>query len=287
MPQGLRERARPGRLIIKGKVFMSSSLCDYLPSDAELKHVERFIASLSAPVLEYWPAGISGGRRKLEVFTKSDGSKVSSGDLFVHAELEGELHARFPRDVIVSEEGKEEFPALENQRAWVIDPIDGTSYFISGSQDFAILVALVVSGVPIVSWLSFPALGIMIHACVERGVWWNGTRIEIPRAGEFDPRRIHVRKIKPPPGLEHAITAVAYVSVVEKLCRGEIDGAIFGEPGYPWDLAAPLLAFTASGLTVSDMTGAELRFCKRDQRSAMVVAAPSIHGKLIDTLAMR
>ncbi|MFF5054712.1 inositol monophosphatase family protein [Micromonospora sp. NPDC000663] len=58
---------------------------------------------------------------------KADGTEVTEADLAVEALIRGELADRFPADGIYGEETGA--TAGTSGRRWVIDPIDGTTYF--------------------------------------------------------------------------------------------------------------------------------------------------------------
>jgi myo-inositol-1(or 4)-monophosphatase len=78
------------------------------------------------------------------------------------ADREAELHLRkvimetYPAHGILGEEFPEHNPDAEYK--WVLDPIDGTKSFISGTELFGTLIALLHKGQPIISAINFPAL---------------------------------------------------------------------------------------------------------------------------------
>lgn len=69
-------------------------------------------------------------RKKLNINLKGDKSPVTAADIQIEKEAREILAANFPDHAILGEE----FGAgdLSNEHVWVIDPIDGTSSFISG-----------------------------------------------------------------------------------------------------------------------------------------------------------
>ncbi len=75
-----------------------------------------------------------------KVMYKADNSKVSSADIAVSQFIGEKLQQEFPQIPIICEEGK--LRVAENI-FWLIDPIDGTSGFIDGNNEFAINIALV------------------------------------------------------------------------------------------------------------------------------------------------
>ncbi|MGH9207026.1 MAG: inositol monophosphatase family protein, partial [Acidimicrobiales bacterium] len=74
----------------------------------------------------------------------------SEGDRRSHELIVSELSAMFPGDAILSEEGVDNSDRIRSDRVWVVDPLDGTREFGEGRADFAVHVALVEAGVPVV-----------------------------------------------------------------------------------------------------------------------------------------
>ena len=68
-------------------------------------------------------------RRPLNVRLKPDGSKVTDADLAVEACLLHALACDRPGDAVLSEERGQVGQA---ERTWILDPIDGTSFFAEG-----------------------------------------------------------------------------------------------------------------------------------------------------------
>lgn len=85
---------------------------------------------------------------------KSDDSEVTSADIAVSKFLNQKLSQEFPQIPIICEEG--ELREFSGEIFWLIDPIDGTSSFIKGSEEFAINIALIKNGKPIFGLLYAP-----------------------------------------------------------------------------------------------------------------------------------
>jgi myo-inositol-1(or 4)-monophosphatase len=108
-------------------------------------------------------------RRRIEVDDKSGGAyfdPVTVADREVEEFLRGELRSRFPGYGIVGEEHADE--AVDAERCWVIDPIDGTRAFISGMPAWGILLGLTESAEPVVGTMHQPYIGETF--CGGRGV---------------------------------------------------------------------------------------------------------------------
>lgn len=80
-------------------------------------------------------------KKNFSVTRKPDGSKVTSADIAVSEFLREKLSQEFPQIAIICEEG--DLRHISSDSFFVIDPIDGTSSFVSGSVEFAINIAVV------------------------------------------------------------------------------------------------------------------------------------------------
>src|SRR3546814_7351651 len=88
---------------------------------------------------------------------KADESPVTVADRETEAKLRALITSRFPGHGILGEEYGGE--RLEQDIVWVVDPIDGTKSFISGSPLFGMLVAVLQAGRPVAGVIRMPALG--------------------------------------------------------------------------------------------------------------------------------
>lgn len=91
----------------------------------------------------------------LKIKSKIDNSLVSEADVETSEFISNGLRSNFPEIKIICEEG-------DNRDAgdlfWLIDPIDGTSEFIKGSEEFTINIALIKNHKPIFGIIYAPAL---------------------------------------------------------------------------------------------------------------------------------
>lgn len=95
---------------------------------------------------------------------KSDNSPLTKADAASHNEIKRLLGSTgLP---ILSEEGKE-IPYGERKNwihFWLVDPLDGTKEFISRNGEFAINIALIAEGRPVLGVICVPVSGEIFHA---------------------------------------------------------------------------------------------------------------------------
>lgn len=96
-------------------------------------------------------------RTALDIVTKSDESPVTIADREAEAAMRAILASQAADHGILGEEhGRER---LDAEYVWVIDPIDGTKSFITGSPLWGTLVALLRHGRPVLGLIDMPVLG--------------------------------------------------------------------------------------------------------------------------------
>jgi len=96
-------------------------------------------------------------RTPLDVIVKDDESPVTVADREVEAALRALIGAAFPDHGILGEEqGRTNMDA---EYVWVVDPIDGTKSFITGSPLWGCLIALLHRGRPVLGMIDIPCTG--------------------------------------------------------------------------------------------------------------------------------
>lgn len=118
--------------------------------------------------------GFFGG--EFEVRRKADRTPVTEADLQIEAMIRERLSARFPKDAIL---GEEEGESGYGDRAWIVDPIDGTKNFADGIQIWGTLIGLAVEGRAVVGVASAPALGERYEAAQGSGARLNNIPIHV------------------------------------------------------------------------------------------------------------
>ncbi len=121
-------------------------------------------------------------RTSLAAETKGDLSPVTEADRAAEAAMRRILAEAFPEDGILGEEYGAEGEG--RARLWVIDPLDGTRAFITGRPLFAVLIALLEEGSPVLGLIAQPVLGEL-----WLGVRGQGLSFTSPLGGRAGTRR--------------------------------------------------------------------------------------------------
>jgi histidinol-phosphatase len=122
-----------------------------------------------------WQAGrltLAHYQTDVTVEHKPDRSAVTVADREGEKLLRRLIEARFPDHAVVGEElGGDDRDAVHR---WIVDPIDGTNSFVRGVPFYGVLVALEISGEPVVGVAYFPGVDEMVSAARGLGCRWNG-----------------------------------------------------------------------------------------------------------------
>jgi histidinol-phosphatase len=155
------------------------------------------------------------GALDLQVDTKPDLTPVSDADRTVEQALRAELASERPEDAVLGEE----FGATElsdNDRRWIIDPIDATKNFVRGVPVWATLIALTDADRVVAGVVSAPALGHRWWAARGLGSWTS-------RAGAI-PKRNSVSKVD-----DLADASLSYSGVADWGSRRGVFEGLLGE----------------------------------------------------------
>jgi 3'(2'), 5'-bisphosphate nucleotidase len=133
----------------------------------ELIHpVLELVRTAGQATLPYWQADVA-------VKTKADESPITAADMAAHHILAAGL-ARLDTSIPVLSEEDCDIPLLQRQqwtRWWLVDPLDGTKEFISGSAEYTVNVALIEQGRVVFGVVGVPVTGNMYYGGAEFGAF--------------------------------------------------------------------------------------------------------------------
>lgn len=135
-----------------------------LPADA----LDRLTAVLDTAAAQ--ALGFFTRIAERQVETKAPGDHVSDADRAVEVSLRTALGAAFPGCSILGEE----FGGEPGDRFWAIDPIDGTSNFLSGLPFWTISLGLMDRGQPVLGGIIAPAMGLAAVGGTGQGLRVTG-----------------------------------------------------------------------------------------------------------------
>ena len=186
-------------------------------------------------------------------------------------------------------------------QAWVLDPIDGTLNYVSTHRDWAISLALVDDGVPVLAALADPVAGRLYTAIRGRGAWIEPLTGEAVGCDGVASKALEPVKDLPlsegmviahyqltqHAGIGRAIEGSrgmrCYGAAALEMAEVAAGGAVvYAQPLLqPWDVAAGALLCTETGVVLTRMDGSAF-----DVRRAgsLLVGSPAAHAEVLEYL---
>ena len=205
---------------------------------------------------------------------KSDGSPVSACDLAVERSLIEFLRHYRPNDGILSEESGE---VALGERRWLLDPIDGTSQFVSGGAEWGTHVALEIGAQMMLGIITRP---------LQRKRWWGvvgdgafvdddvspdarSTRLRVSTRWDLSGARVGLYAIGKSTVAEALVATGASVhregSPILEFVEGRLDAVVSDNCGFLWDHAPAVALTEAAGGRFTDPHGG----ARADQRGGL------------------
>ena len=176
---------------------------------------------------------------------KSDGSLITSCDLWSDKTIVDGLSSIAPNEGVLSEEGGKLIP--HSNAYWIVDPLDGTTNFAAGIPYWSISVARFVEGRPQSSFLIIPTLNKKFVSIKGKGVWLNNKKIDVHQNNRKSDcvslcsRSIKILQKNPNSIFPGKIRLLGVSSLnLTSVAMGQTFGAIESTPKI-WDIAAAWL----------------------------------------------
>jgi myo-inositol-1(or 4)-monophosphatase len=228
----------------------------------------------------------------MDVRYKANGEPVTAGDLDADAIIRAGLEAEFPADVVFSEETPDSPRRLSATRVWIVDPLDGTSNFVAGGDEYSVSIGLAVAGLPALGVVYAPAREQMFTGYPPVGVTLNGAPVKASDTADLDRARVSVSRKEWRRGLDNLagkLPMIPMASMAHKLARvaAGLDDAVFSAAGRKeWGTCAGVALVRAAGGQATLLDGGDIAFNRAERRQplGMVAAGPRLHPLLLERL---
>lgn len=208
-------------------------------------------------------------------------TKSNWKDLLTKNDIESEkiiletLQSIFPEDRFITEEAHAaESPS---KRTWVIDPIDGTTNYVSGLPFYAISIALITDNGPRVGVVYAPLLKKMYTAERGKGAFCNNKRITLRKTQHLNEAVIafgfnYFKDAKLKAWIEKYAPLINAVRDARRFGSAALDCCLvaegtlsaYVEPALkPWDIAAGKLIIEETGAKLTDEEGNPVEMFRR------------------------
>ncbi len=215
---------------------------------------------------------------------KFQDNPVTDADFAADTLLHQDLTSLLPEAGWLSEESVDKPDRLHKERIWAVDPLDGTKEFIMGVPEFAISVALVENGRPILGVIYNPPADELFYGTRAKGMFFNGTRIKVTDRTQIDGALIDASRSECKYGefkpFKHRFQIQIIGSTAYKLARvaaGLCDASWSRGPKNEWDICAGVLLVKEAGGQCVDLNDAHFSF---NRQKTLVNGFIADNGKL-------
>jgi myo-inositol-1(or 4)-monophosphatase len=226
---------------------------------------------------------------------KGTGSPVTIADRRANQKIQEILQEAFPTYGWLSEETADSAARLSCHRIWVVDPIDGTKEFIEKIPEFAVSIALIEDGTPLLGVAYNPIQDRLFWAVRGQGAWCANRRLHVSRtdrladaivlASRSETKRGEWRdfaslfRIRPTGSIAYKLSLIA---------EGEADASFTLVPKNEWDICAGTLLVEEAGGTVTTLDGQPLVFNQPQTLLRGLVASNGVlHAQILHLIAPR
>lgn len=228
---------------------------------------------------------------KIETEYKTGHDPVTEADTAVDAVLKKELLRN--GEGWLSEESADDLSRLENERVWVVDPLDGTREFVQGIPEFCVSVALVQNGHAIAGGICNPATNEVFLGSVDTGLKYNGKDTQpssrsslegaVILASRSEVKRGEWKLFENAPFKVRPMGSVAYKLAL--VSAGLADATFTLTPKNEWDVAGGAALVQSAGGFVQLLDGMPLQ-CNRKNPliSGLIAGAASLREELTSLL---
>lgn len=236
--------------------------------------------------------------RSLDWHSKGPADFVSEVDLAAEAAILAVMAQGIPRATVVAEESASWISpeVIAQGIAIVVDPLDGTTNFLHGYPEYAVSIAVLRDGEPVVAVVLDVPGAELFTATAGGGCRLNGLPVQVSSISE--PHRALIGTGFPfkdvadiTPYHRQMAAVMAHVSGVRRPGAASIDLASVASGRFegfwemelaPWDFAAGMLLVREAGGIATDMSGAHLAAFGP---SSVLVGNPAMHRWLTEVLA--
>ncbi|MDF1775151.1 MAG: histidinol phosphate phosphatase [Rhizobiaceae bacterium] len=244
----------------------------------------RIVQDASAVAMRYFR------KERLDVDAKADDSPVTIADRETERFIRKALEKSFPGHALIGEEfGTQGDPS---KKSWIIDPIDGTRFFISGYPAFGMLLAHLDAGKPLIGLVRMPALSETYLGYHGGPATMNGRPIRTSTVTRLAEAKIFINEAEKtfsdsPDRFARLCTAghtrrMSYDCYPHAMvAAGRID-AVTDMGLEPYDYLPLVALVEAAGGLMTDWSGAALSL-NSDGR-VLTAATPQLHQQMLQLL---
>ncbi len=258
----------------------------------ELDVAIRLAQEAGAAIMAYY-------QTVLDVERKASDEPVTAADQVADELISAGLRAAFPDDGLLTEESDDDLSRLGKDRVWIVDPLDGTTEFISETGEFAVQIALTSRGRPLLGVVYHPVKNRLFYATDGHGAYQvyddQTTHLRVSDVADPSQMCLVASRSHYSPFIE-AARGVLGINVVNRLgsvglkvglvARAECDLYLSTTVVKEWDLCAPHALLLGAGGVLTNLCGEPPTYNKRDVTECRGIIASNglAHAQIVDLL---
>lgn len=241
-------------------------------------------------------------RDKFKVREKGPADLVTEADIASQVAVRDFVLGKFPEHNFLGEEDSDETDVMsvnqsESDFTWIVDPLDGTTNYVHGLENYCVSVALKESANVIAGAIYDPVRDTCFHATLGGGAFRDEQRLSVSDVSQLSqalvaaslPARVPRGSDEIDRFVEVMLTCQAIRrlgSAALNLCyvaAGQLD-AYWATSVKQWDVAAGLLIVAEAGGQICHIDGGELSL---DDPKFIVASTTQLRKELVDLFASR
>lgn len=189
----------------------------------------------------------------------------------------------------LSEESFDDSGRLENERVWVVDPLDGTREFVAGVPEWCISVGFVENGRAVAGGVCNPSTRELFLGAMGQGITLNGKAVRssncrrlseaVVLASRSEVERGEWDCFRQAPFVTRPMGSVAYKLAL--VAAGLADATWTFAPKSEWDIAAGVALVDCAGGFARKIDNSLIRFNQKSTRlPGLLACGPNLLGEL-------
>jgi myo-inositol-1(or 4)-monophosphatase len=257
-----------------------------------MKNKRRLLRQLLLAVKEAGEGVLKLQTHDLALSRKANNDIVTQADLMANDILNKHLAGVCSGYGWLSEETQDNRERLNKRYVWIVDPIDGTKEYVDAIPEYAISVALIERGSPLLAAVMNPATQELFYAMKDHGAYLGNKKISCKNehaahdklvllASRSEFHRGEWKKFEK----LHIIRPVGSIAYKMALVAAGLADATFSlGPKNEWDIAAGALLVTEAGGSVCDKHQKAIQFNSGCVRVDGIIASCALAERRVFSL---
>lgn len=259
---------------------------DFAGASSAQRDLSRELKLAEELALEAGALLLSRQSAELKIDYKKNGEIVTQADLASNEIICRRLAAAFPDDAICSEEDRSARPLFKNNRVWFVDPLDSTSNYVEGGNEYSLSIGLAIKRQAVLGVIYNPVRNELFSGFIGYGVSCNHVPVRATFAATSRPRLLVSSKewkrglsVFAQNALVQPMASMAYK--LARVAAAREDAVLSLKQRKPWGTCAGTALVIAAGGTVTTLDGQPPTFDCAGTCNGLVAAGRKLHSDIL------